>query len=90
MGEEEDGVFIWMSVCLDIGEGGTEEVLAELSAQGPSSGSHGHFPSPDVQGGLRLLVRGKGWLEGRALGQLQKIRGQNPILHRVTPLSRSR
>lgn len=62
MGKEEDGVFILVTVWLGIGEGGTEEGLAEFFAQGPPSGSHGHFPSPDVQGGFCLMVRGRaGW-----------------------------
>lgn len=56
---EEDGVFILVTVWLGIEEGGTEKGLAEFSAQDPPSGSHGHFPSPDVQGGFCLLFRGR-------------------------------
>lgn len=59
VGEEDDGAFILVTVWLGRGEGGTEEGLPEFSAQGPPSGSYGHFPSPDVQGGFCLLVRGR-------------------------------
>lgn len=56
---EEDGTLILVGWFLGIGEGGTEEGLVEISAQAPSSGLHSHLPSPDIKGGLCLLVRGK-------------------------------
>lgn len=53
-----------------------EQGLAEFSAQGPSSGLRGHFPSPDIKGGLCLLLGERApWVDSRSEGKIQHSTG---------------
>lgn len=71
------GLSFLVGWLLGMGEGGTEEGLVEFLAQAPYSGLHGHLPSPDVKGGLCLLVRGRvlGVNSRRSEGKIQHSSG---------------
>lgn len=59
---EEDGVFILVPVCLGIGEGGMEEGWLSSPLRVQPVCHMAISPSPDVQGGLCLLGRGRAGL----------------------------